>query len=193
MTGSIETLFVAAVTFAIARVVFSNPELERSGLGFAAMMTFPGWFMVVALGLAPFHRIMVELQVRAEQRWLESLPFATAGYFETLCRFPSSNTMRVRVQLHHADAGRAAPEDVVRDLAGLVRAPSGELPTVTVDAKRGTTSLVSPHLAVKISNGRGGSHRHMSDVRSWQRRLLERVVLPLHRAHPLERVTVHRA
>jgi hypothetical protein len=183
---------VAAVTYAIARVVFSNPELEGTGLGFTAMMTLPGWVVVVALGLAPIHRMMVELQVRAERRWLGSLPFETQGYFETLCRFPGSDSMRVRVELQYADATLAAPEDVVSDLAGLVRSPVGELPTVRHDAERKTTSFVSPHLAVEIRSPRN-SHRRMSDVRSWQRRLLERVVLPLHRAHPIERVTVSRA
>jgi hypothetical protein len=183
---------VVAVTLAIARVVFSDPELERTGLGVAAMMTFPGWFFVVALVLAPIHRTMVELQVRAEKAWLASLPFETQGYLETLSHFPRSNSMRVRVWLVPVDPTRAAPEDVVRDLAGLVRSPSGELPTVHHDGNRGEASFASPQIAVKFPSARGGSHKQMSGVRSWQRRVLSQIVVPLHRTHPIERVTIHR-
>jgi hypothetical protein len=182
---------VIAMTLAMASWVFSHPDTERSPFAIGLMMSFPFWFVGSGLALAPLFRAMIEVQARLEQQWLASLPFETHGYFEVLSRFPKSKMMRLRVVATYRDPERAATEEIVRDLAGLARGPGGELPTVVHDAEQGRTSFVSPFLVVKIVAR--GAHEQMTLVRRWQHRLLSRVLVPLHRAHPIESVSITRA
>jgi hypothetical protein len=127
-------------------------------------------------------------RVAAERAWAASLPFAVDGYFDLLAQDPVI-ACRLLVELTWGPGRKPAPE-IVRGAFGLWDAGVGVEPgkAATMNARG------SPFMCGRYTRGYAGlspavPNRHLVGR---VHRLVEKVLLPLHRSCALERVSLRR-
>jgi hypothetical protein len=125
-------------------------------------------------------------QVDAERRWAGALPFRLEGYFEVLEHHPEKEC-RLDVELQWEPAVAMPSDDILlgvwgtQDTGARIQERSGD----TVRVRSGT--IVSPARQLRVLT----IYRN-SRIPPFVHRLVDRVLVPVHRSHPLARVSIRR-
>lgn len=133
----------------------------------------------MVLAIAPMFLLRPTLARRAlvrEKTWLLGLPFAVEGWLEVISAPPRDT--KIIATLHFREA--APDKRTLEGLAALVGA--------TANPGLARVALTSRELSV---DG-GDSDDHNGNLLAWQHALVKRVALPLHAAHPLVKLSLHR-
>ena len=147
-------------------------------LGFASAM---GGFMVYVFMPPVASRAAME----AERAWVAALPFAFEGYFETLSAEPSA-VCKLRIELVWQTVG--ADPATLQGVVGLLDTDA-RVTQAAADVATITSGVVSGATGIRIN--RVPVHRNHR-VATYLHRLVEVVLLPVHRNRPLARVSVSR-
>ena len=177
------TLFIA-IPVLIAGAAAAVPVLGADTgavvafvLGTLATVSF-----VAAMVLVNMQPMASPARVAAERAWSTSLPFAMDGYFELLAL--DCSELHIVIDVEWAP-GRPAEVSLVQGAAGAldvdaraeavrggaIRIRSGPLPGTYTDFHR---------------NRRGSNRQHVAYVHA----LIDRVLLPVHRSHPIARIAL---
>jgi hypothetical protein len=107
-----------------------------------------------------------------------------AGYVAFLGgRYDGSKVVQVNVHLA-AEPGPETRALLAAAIAGAMSAPVATL-------YDGATLIVrSPPIQTRFEGGRGPAVKTNAGLHAWMRRLIERALVPIARAHRIERVTV---
>jgi hypothetical protein len=125
-------------------------------------------------------------QVDAERRWVGALPFRLEGYFEVLEHHPEEEC-RLDVELQWESAAATPSDDILlgvwgtQDTGARIRERSGD----TVKVRSGP--IVSPATQLRVLT----IYRN-TRIPPFVHRLVDRVLVPVHRSHPLARVSIRR-
>ena len=147
-------------------------------LGFAAAM---GGFMTFVF-VPP---LASQAAMAAERAWVASLPFELEGYFEVLAAEPSA-VCKLRVELVWQTVG--ADPATLQGVVGLLDTDA-RVTERAADAATITSGVVSGATGIRIN--RVPVHRNHR-VAAYLHRLVDVVLLPVHRNRPLARVSVTR-
>ncbi len=160
-----------ALAGVLSAIVFA---VTQSGSATAAV--------AVAAGISVLVFIVVRAAIKAsptriakERLWVAALPFTLEGYFETLARNPDALWMTLSL----TPAWQNAPPDPAL-LASIVAA---------VDARTGITEDMDITVKLECSDESVISN---TDVVSWTRTMVTRVLVPLHTTCPLTKVRLKR-
>jgi hypothetical protein len=162
----------------------------RAG-GFGALAVGAVWLflpLVLSSRLARngvMHRLRDRALLAAERAWPSSLPFALEGYLEILGQEPMSCSIEAAITLQ--PGSRTPGLDV---LQGLVLGIEVDAKVVNVGG--GASSTITIRSASK--GDMAGSVYVVSnrEIPPYVHALVEKVLLPLHRTHPIERVSLSR-
>ncbi|MGH7297770.1 MAG: hypothetical protein ACRELB_22720, partial [Polyangiaceae bacterium] len=128
-----------------------------------------------------------EATLAAERAWPSSLHFALEGYFEVLQQEPC--TCHIEATMTLRDASASPGLDILQGVVQGVDADGG----VRIDAS-GTATIRSSALSCEtntwVNMVRVDSNRR---IPPYVHTLVEKVLLPVHRSHPIERVSLVRA
>jgi len=129
-----------------------------------------------------------DAQVDVERRWGASLPFALSGYFEVLAADPERRTCLVAA-VDWEDPHAVPAVEMLRDIVALHDtrasvAPEGAATIVVRSAPVDTQTNVRVNKTRWIYDN--------SKFVPYVHGLVERVLLPLHRSHPMSRVRLTR-
>ena len=129
-------------------------------------------------------------EVAAEKAWASSLPFALEGYFDMLAEDPVKECQLV-MQLAW-QPGRVPTPDVVQGVLGLW--DPGAMVHAGDDGALGIRSsrFVSGKFVVTNNADGQGFVRPTRDLVERVHRLVDAVLLPLHRSYPMARVSLTR-
>ncbi len=125
-------------------------------------------------------------QVDAERRWVGALPFRLEGYLEALEHEPEREC-RLDVELQWESAAAMPSDDILlgvwgtQDTGARIHERSGD----TVRVRSGT--IVSPATQLRVLT----IYRN-TRIPPFVHRLVDRVLVPIHRGHPLARVSIRR-
>lgn len=181
-------LFVASLVPALASLALPSVLDDAIGLGSRIQLTITTVF--AAMGLLCLYLFMPPRASRAaverERAWVASLPFTFDWYFELLASHPQAMS-RLRVELWWSAEGV--------DLATL----EGVVALFGTDAR--VSEIQGGYAAIVTGpiSGRTGIRVNRSFVHRNHRlgmavhRLVDRVLLPIHRSAPLARVKLSRA
>jgi hypothetical protein len=161
-------------------VVFMN--LDRPDIGgfmipgFAlTFVTFMIWVFVPP--------IASQGAVAAEEMWAMALPFTMQGYFDVLSSEPRMGRKLV-FEITWRDDARAPEPGLLHSVFCAVD-PSAVLDDANARGARITSGVVSGATGIKMNGVRVyRNHRLPGHVHA----LVERVLLPLHRSHPIARI-----
>ena len=130
-------------------------------------------------------------RVDAERAWMKGLPFAMEDYFEVLSAEPASECSLTFDLTWREDAPGL---DVVQGILGTVDTAS-RAESTSSRGMRLQTGVISGSMGVSVRSG-GGAYRTVLNsfrVVGYVHRLVDDVLLPLHRSHALERVSIARS
>jgi hypothetical protein len=144
-----------------------------------------GLSLLGALSLLLSRRSATRAQVAAERAWAASLPFAMDGYFDLLGR--SGNVACHLVIELVWQPGRAPDLGTVQGVLGVL-----DTDARTQSSEHGSISVRSTALACAWTNSRNVKQGSNRQVVEYTHRLIEKVLLPLHRSHPLARISLTR-
>jgi hypothetical protein len=125
-------------------------------------------------------------QVDAERRWVGALPFRLEGYLQALEHEPQREC-QLDVELQWAPAAAMPSDDILlgvwatQDTGARLRQRSGE----TIHVRSGP--IVSPATQLRVL-----TIYHNTRIPPFVHRLVDRVLVPIHRSHPLARVSIRR-
>jgi hypothetical protein len=120
-------------------------------------------------------------KAHAERAWLASLPFVTERYFEVLAEVPRA-IFRLQVTVTLADARRAPNRDI---LEGVVHVHDVDAEVIL--SRGGPITFWSGDDAVALP---GYFPYTLQKIAPYMHGLVNKVLLPLHRSHPIARVSV---
>ena len=120
-------------------------------------------------------------KAHVERAWLASLPFVTEGYFESLAGSPRA-IFRLEITVTLAEASRAPSLDI---LEGVVHVHDVDAEVVLSDG--GPITITSGDSAVALP---GYFPYTLQKIAPYMHGLVNQVLLPLHRSHPIARVSV---
>jgi hypothetical protein len=158
-------------------------------LGVGALSVATAWVLlplVLSSRLARngvMHKARDKAVLAVERAWPSSLPFALEGYFEILGQEPRLGQIEAAIALR---TDSQAPDlDVLR---GVVLGADVDA-EVSIDSS-GTITILSGFKSCYPGGVNEVSNR---EIPPYVHALVEKALLPLHRSHPIERVSLARA
>jgi len=132
-------------------------------------------------------------RVAAETAWAASLPFALRGYFEVLAADPVASCA-LEVELAWGDAAGAPSLETVQGILGTIDTAARVVPHGGGTAVGIRSGSISGSTGISSGSKRNPiyvyrNHRFVA----YTHRLVEEVLLPLHRSHAIARVAMKRA
>lgn len=178
---------------ALSWALFGRGHSENAGLSVAIGLGF-GFFYLVYL-CDTFGGIFARLSLAREQAYLKGLPFAQDGYWSLISVSPSGEETRVQAKIQFSKA--ATPKEEI--LKGMVRKfqdgfyiGSGESYSLSIDSSDNSLTLKSHPLSTpKYGKGKPVL-RHSGALHEWARGFLRQVAEPLHKAYPIEQLSLSR-
>ena len=122
-------------------------------------------------------------KAHAERVWLATLPFATERYFDTLAEAPRP-IFRLEITVTLVDPTRAPSLDIVQ---GVVHVHDVDAEVVLV--RGGPITVLSGERSVALP---GYFPYTTQKIAPYLHGLVDKVLLPLHRSHPIARVSLRR-
>jgi hypothetical protein len=155
--------------------------LDIDALGWGTVALFGG---IALLLWAPS---ATRARVRAERAWVRSLPFPMDGYFEALGDDPVLG-MTLVVSIAWREGASAPSESTLQGLLGLLDT-GARVVSCDVTAARVRSGSISGRTGIMAPGG--FVHRNTRLV-GYVHRMVESILLPLHRGGRLERVSLSR-
>jgi hypothetical protein len=180
---------LSAVALGLLLVVVAAVAWSATGESLGAAIGFSGLVLLFAGLIASSTEAAqraTPAQVDAERRWVGALPFRLEGYLEALEHEPEVQC-RLDFALEWASAAAMPSDDIVlgvwgtQDTGARIEGRSGD----TVRVRSGP--IVSPATQLRVLT----IYRN-TRIPPFVHRLVDRVLVPMHRSHPLARVSIQR-
>ena len=174
-------LIVVGATMLVGEIAWDIHDFALGGLIFV-------WAVMLRVFVRPK---ATRARVEAEKAWTRSLPFGLDGYFEALGA-AAQLSCKLTVTLAWIDPGLAADDGTLHGLVGLLdtdaRVVSREAGSAVIQSGR-----IEDRTRTRIQVNRATHYvRRNTPLVRYVHALVEQVLLPLHRAHPIARVTLER-
>lgn len=188
----------------LARNLFGGWLEGVSLLVFPGLLYLPlgGVGIALGIGLAFLYLVVIcdnygglvaRLQLAKERVWLSSLPFGVFGYLETLGRGHSREERRVSVEIVFAQNANPK-EEIVRGMLQKLNDQQGYKEKASLAlSKEGPSRMQSPTIETRFygkQRPQSPPDRDNSSVHGWLRGLVREVLLPVHKAYPIEKISI---
>ena len=179
----------SVLLWAIAPSKATDPDYSRDWSLTLLVFMGAGAAFFVRLFIPP---IATRARVAAERAWAASLPFALQGYFEVLAAEPVA-WCALEVELAWGDAGGAPSLETVQGILGTIDTAARVVPYGGGTAVGIRSDLISGSTGISTGGKRNPvyvyrNHRFVA----YTHRLVDEILLPLHRSHAIARVSMKR-